>query len=86
MNSSRPSCKDLFRGTLFTDYNAGLFKSYNDIKSWFNKCLLVYQESGPVLLTQLSFSGHFDILVMCYIDIAAQNLILDGQGKVWLLN
>ena len=86
MDSPGPVGGDLSRGALFTDYGAGPFKSHNDIESWFNERLLVCQEFGRVPLTQPSFHEHFDTLVMCHMDIAARNLILDGQGKVWLLD
>lgn len=32
------------------------------------------------------FTGHFDELVMCHLDIHLRNLILDGQRKLWLLD
>ena len=33
-----------------------------------------------------SFSSDFDNLVMCHLDIHLRNLILDGQGKLWLID
>ena len=86
MNSPGPVGGGLSRGPLFTDYGAGPFKSHKDIESWFNERLLVCQQFGRAAPTHPSFTGHFDTLVMCHMDIAPRNLILDGQGKVWLLD
>jgi tRNA A-37 threonylcarbamoyl transferase component Bud32 len=77
---------DVSRGTLFTAYGAGPFKSSRDMETWFNERLLVCQEFGRAPRTQASFSGKFDKLVMCHLDIAPRNLILDGQGRVWILD
>lgn len=74
------------RGPLFTDYGAGPFRSKGDITAWFNERLLVCQEFGRAPLTQPSFSSHFDSLVMCHMNIATRNLILDNQGRVWVLD
>ena len=86
MNFSGSVGRDLSRGALFTDYGADPFKSYKNIEFWFNERLLVCQEFGRVPSTQPSFSGHFDLLIMCYMNIAACNLILDDQEKLWLLD
>lgn len=86
MNSPGPIGGAVSRGALFTDYGAGPFRSRDDIEAWFNERLLVCQQFGRASLTHPSFSGHFDNLVMCHMDIAPRNLILDGQGKVWLLD
>jgi len=77
---------DLSRGPLFTDYGAGPFRSKRDLESWFDERLLVYQEFQRAPKTQPSFSGHFENLVMCHMDIAARNVILDRQRRVWVLD
>jgi thiamine kinase-like enzyme len=46
----------------------------------------MYQEFNRVPRTQYSFSGKFDILAICHLDIAIKNLLLDGQERVWILD
>ncbi|KAI9729370.1 MAG: hypothetical protein M1834_006894 [Cirrosporium novae-zelandiae] len=77
---------DISRGPLFTDYGAGPFKSPQDMESWFNERLLVCQEFGRLPSTQPSFSGLFDELVMCHMDIHPRNLILDVDDRLYLLD
>ncbi|MCJ1383643.1 hypothetical protein MMC17_006757 [Xylographa soralifera] len=73
-------------GPLFTDYGAGPFKSKRDMESWFNERLLVCKEFHRAPQTQPLFSGRFENLVMCHMDIAARNLILDRHHKIWVLD
>ncbi|KAL2045452.1 hypothetical protein ABVK25_012096 [Lepraria finkii] len=73
-------------GTLFTDYGAGPFISTKDMEAWFNERLLVCQQFNLASQTQPSFSGQLQPLVMCHLDIAPRNLMLDRHGKVWLLD
>ncbi|KFZ01594.1 hypothetical protein V500_00690 [Pseudogymnoascus sp. VKM F-4518 (FW-2643)] len=73
-------------GTYFTDYGAGPFLSREELEEWFNERLLVCQEFGLVKATQPSFTGQFQELVICHFDLHTQNMILDGQGNVWLID
>lgn len=77
---------DQSRGPLFTDHGAGPFFSKEDLESWFDERLLVCQEFHRAPQTQPCFSGQFQNLVMCHMDIAARNLILDRQRRVWVLD
>lgn len=77
---------DLCRGPLFTDCGAGLFRSHKDLESWFDERLPVCQQFHRAPQTQPSFSGQFRNLVMCHMDIAARNLVLDRQRRVWVLD
>ncbi len=86
MDSPGPVGGGLSCAPLFTDYGAGPFKSRQDIENWFNERLLVCQQFRRASPTHPGFSGHFDVLVMCHMDIAARNLILDEEGKIWLLD
>jgi hypothetical protein len=74
------------RGPLFTDYTAGPFHSVDDMEAWFNECLIVCQEFGRASKSQPSLTGQFSRLVMCHLDVAPRNLILDHQGKIWMLD
>ena len=77
---------DVCRGVLFTDYGAGPFKSRADLESWFDERLLVCQQFHRAPQTQPSFSGQFESLVMCHMDIAKRNLVLDRQRRLWVLD
>ena len=81
-----PCGGDVSRGALFTDYGAGPFQTSTDLENWFNERLLVCQEFERASQQQPSFSGEFQDLVMCHMDIAPQNLILDNHGKLWILD
>ena len=76
----------LSKGPLFTDYGAGPFRTKEDITTWFNERLRVCQWFRRAPLTQPLFSNQFDELVMCHMDIATRNLILDNYGRVWVLD
>jgi hypothetical protein len=74
-------------GSFFTDYGAGPFESRKDIEDCFNDRLLVCHDFGHASQRPPGcFAGRFDELVMCHLDIHSRNLILDGQGKLWLLD
>lgn len=74
-------------GSFFTDYGAGPFQSRKDLEDWFNDRLLVCHDFGRVRQTPSGwFTGRFSDLVMCHLDIHPRNLILDSQGKLWLLD
>ena len=81
-----PIGRDISRGLLFTDYGAGPFVSSQHLEAWFNERLLVCKQFGQVPQTEPDFSMRHLALVMCHMDISARNLILDPQGKVWLLD
>lgn len=72
-------------GWFFTIYGAGPFNSTTDIESWFNERLVVCQDFGRVAHTT-SFTGQFRNLVMCHMDLHMRNLILDRDGKLWLID
>ncbi|KAI4131389.1 MAG: hypothetical protein LQ347_003011 [Umbilicaria vellea] len=77
---------DVSRGSLFTAYGAGPFKTSKHMETWFNERLLVCQEFGRAPPTQPSFSEKFDTLVMSHLDISARNLLLDELGRLCLLD
>jgi aminoglycoside phosphotransferase (APT) family kinase protein len=74
-------------GSLFTEYGAGPFESRKDMEDWFNTRLRVCHDFGHAIQTPPGwFTGQFDELVMCHLDIHFGNLILDDQDKLWLLD
>ncbi|KAB8069845.1 kinase-like domain-containing protein [Aspergillus leporis] len=74
------------QGAFFTDYGAGPFASKGEMEGWFDDRLAVCQDFGIVDAGQPGFGGLFQHLVMCHMDIHLRNLILDDQGKVWLID
>ncbi|EQL38001.1 hypothetical protein BDFG_01018 [Blastomyces dermatitidis ATCC 26199] len=74
------------RGPLFTDYGAGPFLTSRHMEDWFNERLLVCKEFNRVTYDHHGFSGKFRKLVMCHMDVAPRNMILDGDGNIWLLD
>ena len=74
------------RGFWFTDYDAGPFVSKNDLEQWFNERLQVCKNFGRVAKGWPGFTGRFKELVMCHMDLHTRNIILDGQGRVWLVD
>lgn len=87
MDRPGPVGGGISEGSFFTAYGAGPFKSRRDIEEWFNDRLLVCHDFGHTTDTPPGwFTGHFDELVMCHLDMHPLNLILDGQGKLWLLD
>ncbi|KAL4896060.1 hypothetical protein BDV59DRAFT_171950 [Aspergillus ambiguus] len=56
------------------------------MERWFDRRLAVCQEFGVVDHAQKGFHGLFQDLVMCHLDLHPRNIILDCQGKVWLID
>lgn len=74
-------------GALFTGYGAGPFHSVKDLEYWYNDRLLVSHDFGYAnSLPAGAFSGTFEKLVMCHLDLNQRNVILDDGGKVWLID
>lgn len=73
-----------FEGPWFTDDGAGPFASLQELEDWCNHkndICVRYQQLEQDLPRFNSRS-----LVLTHQDIAPQNLILDAQGKVWLID
>ncbi|KAJ5704566.1 Aminoglycoside phosphotransferase [Penicillium majusculum] len=64
-----------FRGRFFTDYSAGPFKNSAEVQDWFNHKLDIY--IPPFQFSKFVITHH---------DISPRNLILDRDGKVWLID
>ncbi|GIK00428.1 hypothetical protein Aspvir_004453 [Aspergillus viridinutans] len=73
-------------GAFFTDYGAGPFVSQEDMERWFDGRLAVCRQFGLVDQAQEGFRGLFRDLAMCHMDLHPRNIILDGRGKVWLID
>lgn len=73
-----------FEGPCFTDYGAGPFAALQDLEDWCNHKIDVcirfkqLQQSAPRF--------RYQRLVLTHQDIAPRNLILDAQGKVWMID
>ncbi|KZF24945.1 phosphotransferase enzyme family protein [Xylona heveae TC161] len=85
MDSPGPIGGGISNGAFFTDYGAGPFESKDAIEAYFNERLLVCQDFG-IATTQPPFHGQFEHLVMCHMDLHIRNIILDDEGKIWLID
>jgi Phosphotransferase enzyme family len=70
---------------LFTSDGAGPFHSVADLISWFNDCLDLCQSFGRASKQQ-RFDDDINDLVMCHMDLHLHNLMVDGAGKLWLVD
>lgn len=73
-----------FRGRFFTDYSAGPFKDSAEVQDWFNHKLDICKRVNqcPKDIPPFQFSKF----VITHHDISPRNLILDQDGKVWLID
>ncbi|KAK3943427.1 kinase-like domain protein [Diplogelasinospora grovesii] len=74
-------------GPWFTDNGAGPFATLQDLEDWCNHKIDIC-----IKFNQLPWHARylkrfrFNKLVLAHQDIAPRNLILDAQGKVWLID
>ncbi|KAH6715837.1 kinase-like domain-containing protein [Leptodontidium sp. MPI-SDFR-AT-0119] len=73
-----------FEGPWFTDYGAGPFATLQDLEDWCNHKIDVCVKFKQ--LPRWSPRFRFRRLVLTHQDIAPRNLILDAQGKVWIID
>lgn len=73
-----------FEGPWLTDDGAGPFATLKDLENWYNHkidvCIPLKQ------LPRRTPRFKFRILVLTHQDIAPRNLVLDAQGKVWMID
>ncbi|KAJ5577554.1 uncharacterized protein N7459_006518 [Penicillium hispanicum] len=74
------------QGAFFTDYGAGPFSSREELEAWFDERLAVCRDFGVTDKVQRSFRGEFQRLVMCHMDLHPRNIMLDCDGKDWLID
>ncbi|KAH8696947.1 hypothetical protein GQ44DRAFT_633693 [Phaeosphaeriaceae sp. PMI808] len=73
-------------GFWFTGEGAGPFASQHEMELWFDSRLKVCQEYRTAPLDQFSFVDYLRPLVMCHLDVHTHNIIIDDQGRLWLLD
>ncbi|KAH7348447.1 kinase-like domain-containing protein, partial [Rhexocercosporidium sp. MPI-PUGE-AT-0058] len=73
-----------FVGPWFTEYGAGPFASLQDLEDWCNHKIDVCIQFQQ--LDQRAPRFKFRRLVLTHQDIARRNLVLDAEGKVWLID
>ena len=81
-----PVGNGISHGAFFTDYGVGPFASKGEMEDWFDGRLAVCRAFGLAHQSQQGFNGLFQQLVMCRLDLHPRNLILDHQGKIWLID
>ncbi|PWY69005.1 hypothetical protein BO94DRAFT_628598 [Aspergillus sclerotioniger CBS 115572] len=74
----------LAHGYMFLDEGAGPFASIQEMEAWFDRRLDVGRLFNRIPEDVPSF--HFDKLVLTHQDVMPRNLILDGEGMVWLID
>lgn len=73
-----------FEGPWFTDYGAGPFATLQDLEDWCNHKIDVCIQFKQASRRTARF--RFRSVVLTHQDIAPRNLVLDAQGKVWILD
>ena len=74
------------KGFYFTAYDAGPFETVHHMEQWFNERQRVCKDLGHVYENEPDFSGTFNQLVMCHMDLHMDNLILDSYNYIWVLD
>jgi serine/threonine protein kinase len=74
------------RQTFFTEEGAGPVDSQSEIEGWFNERFHACKGFNRRNRGEPWFNGHFNELVMCHLDLHTGNLLLDKQGKIWLID
>lgn len=72
------------RGPWFSFYDAGPFGSYDALIAWWNSTL-DYAKKNGYCHSKDSFTARAP-LVFTHGDLVARNLILDGDGTVWVVD
>jgi aminoglycoside phosphotransferase (APT) family kinase protein len=73
-----------FVGPWFTEDGAGPFTSFQDLEDWCNHKIDLCKQYKQLKRHTPRFK--FRRLVFTHQDIAPRNLILDAQGKVWMID
>ena len=73
-------------GFWFADQGAGPFASQREMELWFDSRLQVSQDCRAAPLDEFTFIDYLHPLVMCHLDVHTHNIIVDGQGCLWLLD
>lgn len=71
-------------GTWFSDYGTESFQTIGDMEDWFNHKLDICNQYKQSVPNTPRFK--FENLVFTHQDMAPRNMILDGSGKVWLID
>ncbi|OBT82739.1 hypothetical protein VE02_09351 [Pseudogymnoascus sp. 03VT05] len=72
------------RGIWFSDYGTENFQTIEDMENWFNHKLDICNTYRQSLPNTPRFK--FQTLVLTHQDIAPRNVILDAEGKAWLID
>ncbi|KAI0074919.1 kinase-like protein [Panus rudis PR-1116 ss-1] len=74
-------------GTMFTDYGAGPFASYEELKAWFVHKLDVNRRirKHPPESRRVEFDSSMP-LVLTHLDLHTTNIIIGDDGRVWLID
>jgi serine/threonine protein kinase len=74
------------QGRWFTPYSAGPFTGAQDLESFFNQRLEIAKSFSRVSKSIPPFNFDNFKFALTHLDIAPRNLVLDSDGKVWLVD
>ncbi|KAI0668279.1 kinase-like domain-containing protein [Trametes maxima] len=72
-------------GTMFTEYGAGPFASYDELTAWFMHKMDVNRRFMKYPPHPMTFDSSMP-LVLSHMDLFASNIILGDDGKVWFID
>ncbi|KIM36183.1 hypothetical protein M413DRAFT_321229 [Hebeloma cylindrosporum] len=79
----------LCRGTYFTEDGAGPFNSYAEMGAWFDRrrfdnLAFIHARQGIMYPCPKFDASH--PLVLCHMDLHMRNFVVDGSGKLWIID
>ena len=81
-----PSMEERCEGRWFTIYGAGPFHSHHDLAKWLNNKLSIARRGGGDKFSTYPVFESTSRLVFTHQDLAARNLILDDNGRLWVID
>ena len=80
-----PNMEERCEGRWFTTFGAGPFHSHHDLAVWLNRKLSIARRGGDDTSTYPEFESTCR-LVFTHQDLAARNLILDDDDRLWAID
>jgi aminoglycoside phosphotransferase len=81
-----PSMEERCEGRWFTNFGAGPFHSHHDLAKWLNKKLSIARRGCEDETSTYPVFESTCRLVFTHQDLAARNLIVDDNGRLWAID